>query len=138
MVIILVFIVILQPKKLKSMFTQFLYVFSVVIIMLAILGIFLYKAGLQLQYLRIQRKVAKGSASDIIQFDYSDKKERKERLEAFLLFPLMYGIVFEENEKEELMAIKKRVKKIHITIYSLLIVVIVLAVYSEKVFPAAV
>lgn len=119
------------------MFIQFVYVFSVVILLLAILGIFLYKAGLQLQYLRIQNKKDKGSASDIIQFDYSDKKERKERWEAFLLFPLMYTMIFEENEKKELTAIKRRIKKIHITIYSFLIVVVVLAVYSEKVFPAA-
>lgn len=101
------------------------------------LGIFIFKAGLQLQYLRIKNKKDKGSTSDIIQFDYSDKKERKERWDAFMLFPLMYTVIFEENERKELLAIKKRVKKIHITIYSLLIVVIVLAVYSEKVFPVA-
>ena len=107
-------------------------------ILLAILAIFLFKASLQLQYLRIKNKKNKGSKSDLLQFDFSDKKERKERWDAFLLFPLMYTVVFEENEKQELIEIKKRIKKLHILIYSLLIIVIVLAVYSEKVFPPSV
>jgi hypothetical protein len=117
------------------MLIQFVYVFVVVALMLVMLGLFVYKAGLQLQYLRLQSKKPAGSVSDIIQFDYSNASERKSRLQAFLLFPLMYPIDIEEDEAEELKKLKLRIKKIHIGIYSLLILVIILAVYSEKVFP---
>lgn len=120
------------------MFLQFAYVFVVVIILLSMLGLFIFKAGLQLRYLRLSAKKKPGSISDIVQFDYSDAKERKERGQAFLLFPLMYPIEIEEDEKEELRALKHKVKRIHIIIYSLLIALIIIGVYSEKVFPQAV
>ena len=100
-------------------------------------ALFIVKAGMQLRYLRIKARKKPGALSDIIQFDYSSVKERKERWEAFLLFPLMYPIEIEENEKEELRTIKRKVKRIHIAIYAILILVIILGVYSEKVFPAA-
>lgn len=119
------------------MLVQFAYVFSVVILMLSMLGLFIIKAGVQLQYLRIKGKKDRGSITDIIQFDYSSAKERKERLSAFLLFPLMYAIIYEEDESEELISLKRKVKRIHIGIYLILMLVVVIGIYSEKVFPVA-
>ncbi len=101
--------------------------------MLAIIVLFIVKAGIQLQYLRISRKKKKGHISDFVQFDYTDAGERALRWEAFLMFPLMYAIVLDED-KEELNHLKRSVKRIHITIYILLILLIIMGVYSEKVF----
>ncbi len=115
------------------MLLQFVFIFLAVVIMLAILVLFVVKAGMQLQYLRIKQKKKKGNISDFIQFDYTDSKERALRWEAFLLFPLMYAIVLDEDH-EELNALKQAVKRIHIAIYILLIVLIIMGIYSEKVF----
>lgn len=118
------------------MFAQFVFVFISIILMVGILGLFILKAGLQLQFLRIESKKDKGSITDILMFDFSDKKERAERWQAFLLFPLMYPIVYHEDEAEELVAIKRKVKRINIGIYFVIMVLIVLGVYSQKLFPA--
>ncbi len=115
------------------MLLQFIFIFSAIIIMLAILILFIVKAGIQLQYLRISRKKKKGNISDFIQFDYTDTRERALRWEAFLLFPLMYAVVL-DDDKEELNQLKRSVKRIHIFIYVLLILLIIMGVYSEKVF----
>lgn len=53
------------------------------------------------------------------------------------MFPMLYPVVL-DDKKEELNAIKRRVKRIHFGIYFMLIILIVLAIYSEKVFPASV
>ncbi len=56
-------------------------------------------------------------------------------MQAFLLFPMLYPVVL-DDDKEELNAIKKRIKRIHIGIYFLLILLVVFGIFSEKVFPA--
>ncbi len=76
-----------------------------------------------------------GSVWDLLKFKFSDKKERQLRVQAFLLFPMLYPVLL-DDPKEELNAIKRRIKRIHIGIYFLLIILVVLAIYSEKVFPA--
>lgn len=115
------------------MLLQFIFIFFAIILMLAIIVLFIIKAGIQLQYLRLSRKKKKGAISDFVQFDYTDVKERALRWEAFLMFPLMYAIVLEEGQ-EEFNDLKRSIKRIHITIYTLLILLIIMGVYSEKVF----
>lgn len=117
------------------MLEQFVFTFLVIVLLLAILVLFVLKAGLQLQYLRLKKNKKAGEKMDILQFDYSNSKERQVRLEAFMMFPLMFPIVLDET-KQELNALKRKVKSIHIGIYSILIVLIIMAIYSEKVFPA--
>lgn len=95
------------------------------------------KSGLQLQYLKLQDRKQAGSIWDFLKFNLSDKKERQLRIQAFLLFPMLYPVVA-DDKKEELNAIKRRIKRIHIGIYFMLIILIVLAIYSEKVFPATI
>lgn len=116
------------------MFLQFIFIFLVSLILIAMVVLMVVKAGLQLQYMRISKGRPAGEISDFVQFDYSSRAERSERWQAFLLFPLMYAVVL-DDEKQELLAIKRRVKRIHIAIYSLLIILIILGVYSEKIFP---
>ncbi len=93
------------------------------------------KSGLQLQYLNLKNRKPAGSVWDFLKFSFSDKKARQLRVQAFLLFPMLYTVLL-DDDKEELNAIKKKVKRIHIGVYLMLIILIVLAIYSEKVFPA--
>ncbi len=92
------------------------------------------KSGLQLQYLNLKNRKPAGSVWDFLKFSFSDKKARQLRVQAFLLFPMLYTVLL-DDDKEELNTIKKKVKRIHIGVYLMLIILIVLAIYSEKVFP---
>lgn len=110
-------------------------VFVAVVLLLMSLILFLYgkKAALQMQYLRIVQNQKPGKLLDFVQFKFNDRKARAERWKAFLLFPLMFAIELNET-KPALLEIKKRIKRIHISIYALLVVLIILSIYSEKVF----
>lgn len=114
---------------------QIIFLVLAALLLLAILLLFSIKSGLQLQYLRIKDRKKPGSVWDFLKFSFSDEKARQLRVKAFLLFPMLYPVALDEN-KEELNDIKRRVKRIHIGIYFLLILLIVLGIYSEKVFPA--
>lgn len=119
------------------MTVQFLFILITVLLLLAVLLLLVMKSGSQLQYLNLKNRKPAGSVWDYLKFSFSDKKARQLRIQAFLLFPMLYPVVL-DDKKEELNAIKRRVKRIHIGIYFMLIILIVLAIYSEKVFPAAV
>lgn len=86
-----------------------------------------------MQYLRVQKKRKAGKVWDYLRFSWSNEKERVERWRAFLMFPMLYAIPL-DDEKEELIRIKREIKRIHILIYLVLIVLIILGIYSEKVF----
>jgi len=113
-----------------------LFVFLSVVILVAILFLFTLKAGYQLQYLRIKKGKKPGEFTDFLRFDISDPKERKLRWEAFLLFPMLYAVIL-DDEKESLNALKRKIKRVHIGIYLTLIALVLLGVYSEKVFSAS-
>jgi hypothetical protein len=106
------------------------------LLLLAIVGLFLRKAGLQLQYLRIQKKQPPGQISDFIKLKGLSKEESALRWQAFLLFPMLYGVPMEE-EQADLMDLKRAVKRTHILIYLALIALVVVGVYAQKVFPAS-
>lgn len=114
------------------MLTDFLLIFSALAFLLIILGLLFLKAGLQLQAYRLERGLPKGEVLDFLNFDLSDPAERKQRWEAFMLFPLLYPVVPEDSDSEELRLIKRRVKSIHIAMYSLLILLVLVAFYSSK------
>ena len=101
----------------------------------AMLSLFVRKSGLQLQYLRIQKRKAPGKIIDFVSFNWQDADQRTMRLKAFLLFPMLYPVLIDEEE-EDLNLIKEKVKRSHVDIYLSLILFIILAVYSEKVFPS--
>ncbi len=114
-------------------------IFTALVVLLLLLAVclFVFKAGLQLQYLQLKAKKKTGTVLDFLQFDLKDATSRKLRGQAFLLFPMLYPI--ELNEKDErLNQIKRKVKKIHIGIYLLLIALIIFGIFSEKVFPVQV
>lgn len=88
-----------------------------------------------MQYLQSKAKKKVEPLSSFLFFDWSDGNKRSLRWEAFLLFPMLYPIVL-DDEKEELLTLKQKIKRSHVGIYFGLIVFIVLSIYSEKVFGA--
>lgn len=109
-------------------------IFSVLLIISTFL-VYLIKAGRQLQCLRLQKKHKPGSVSDFWQFDIKNKKERALRWQAFLMFPLLYPVVIEESEKQEIKDIKLKIKDLNIVLYFLLIFIILIGVYASKAYP---
>lgn len=104
-------------------------------LLVAMLLLFARKAGLQLQYLRLQRGESPGKIGDFLSYNWSDAEERALRWQAFLMFPMLYAVVLEDGEDEALRKIKREVKRTHILIYLAVVALLVLGIYSEKVFP---
>ncbi len=110
---------------------QTLFIILFLVLITTILFLYGVKAGLQLQYLNLQNKKQKGSIADF--FRFGDEKQRSLRWKAFLMFPLTFSVIM-DDEKQELLDLKKGVKNIHIAIYILLALLIIMGIYSEKVF----
>lgn len=106
---------------------------TTLVLLATILVLFLRKASLQLQYLRVQQKKEAGSLTSFFKFSYQDTAARNLRWQAFLLFPLLYGVPM-HKEDTALMDLKKQVKRTHIFIYVALIFLVFLGVYSQKIF----
>lgn len=117
----------------KSMLTKFVVQFIILAGIPTLILLYAVKAGLQMQYIRLERKKKPGSWKEI--FKLGDRKNNDLRMEAFLKFPLMFAIVFEEGESDEMLEIKRSVKRIHILIYIALIFLILAAVYASKAYP---
>lgn len=109
----------------------FFYTFSFLLLLL-IFGLFARKSGLQLQYLRVRRGQHQGKISDYWKFGWRNSQMRLLRWEAFLLFPMLYGVSMEEDN-ERLLQIKREIKRTHILIYLSVIVLILLGVFSERI-----
>lgn len=114
---------------------EIIYILFIGAIIAFIAGLFYLKMGLQMQYLQIKQKKKAEALSKFLFFDWKDEKKRSLRWEAFLLFPMLYPIVL-DDEEQELLDIKKSIKRSHIGIYLGIIIFIILSIYSEKVFPA--
>lgn len=71
---------------------------------------------------------------DIFKWGQGKPKEKQLKKEALMLFPLLFPIEL-ENEKEELENIKKRIKKLHISLYFIIIVIMLIGVYTSKAYP---
>ncbi len=113
---------------------QVIFIVFSTLLMMAILGLFLRKVGLQLQYLRLEQKKDPGEVTDFLRFSWQDLQARQIRWQAFLLFPMLYGVPMDEESNEK-MNLKRAIKRTHILIYLALIILVVLGVFSEKVFP---
>ncbi len=96
----------------------------------AMLGLFLRKSALQLQYRRIEAGQDPGSLKDFWQFDYQDQQAWQERGQAFLMFPMLYALPLEEKD-ERLLAIKREVKRTHILIYLLITLFLALSIFLQ-------
>jgi len=112
---------------------QFFFTLLVVVVLAFILLLFLQKAGRQLQYLRLKRGEESGKVADFWQQGWQDARQRQERWQAFLLFPMLYPIQL-DDEVEALNDLKREVKRLHILIYFMLIIMILLSIFSEKIF----
>lgn len=105
-------------------------------VILLLLLLFYRKMALQMQYLEIESGKKPSPLKEYLFFDWGDAKARALRAEAFLLFPMLFALQIEEDEKEALKDIKYKIKRSHVGIYFCLIVFITLGILSERIIPA--
>lgn len=115
--------------------TQFILLFLFIVGVLAILAIYIVKAGIQLQLIQAQAKKDEGRVIDILFFDFTDAEARKTRLKALLMYPLLFPIEMEENEKPNILEIKQRIKRVNIALYFVLMLLLLLVIYISKAYP---
>ena len=108
---------------------------SSVLVLLATLSVYLLKAGRQLQYLRVKKKQKPGFVRDFWKFDFKNTQERSLRLQALLLYPLLFPVVIEDSDKQEVKDIKLKIKDLNIVLYFLIIFIILIGVYASKTYP---
>lgn len=117
------------------MLTKFVVLFLFLIGILALLVMYIIKVGTHLQLINIERGKDRGRVIDLFFFRFSDEEERAKRGQALLRYPLLFPIVFEEDETDEVTEIKRKIKKLNIGLYFVLIALILLVTYTAKAFP---
>jgi len=101
---------------------------------LAIITVYALKIAYQYQFLHLKNGRKKPDLFEALSLTLKDPKSRKLRNQAIMLYPMFFPIILDEK-KEELNDIKRSIKKLHIIIYVLLMVIILVGVYASKVYP---
>lgn len=107
------------------MLTQFATLFLFILGVIAIFALYMYKAGLQLQLIRMEQGHPAGKVMDLFFFDFSDAGERAIRGQALLRYPLLFPVEFDEADHGEISDQKRRIKRINIALYSVLILLFI-------------
>ena len=101
----------------------------------ALVGLYAYKLALHFQFLRLRDKRKPGEISDFFYRHFADKKDPERWKEAWMLYPLMFPVAIEEDDKDHIVQIKQRIKRMNVNIYIALIIAMLVVVYSAKAFP---
>lgn len=113
------------------MLTLFATLFFFIVAVLAIFAVYAYKVGLHLQLIHIEKHMEPGRIMDIFFFDFKNAEERSLRVEAFLRYPLMFPVVIEEDDNDEVVELKKKIKNSNYGLYVLLMALIILNVMQS-------
>ena len=113
---------------------KFLLIFGAITSILVILGLYALKIAYQYQYLRLKNKLKRTDIFEALSFSLKSDRDKKLRNEAIMLFPMFFPIELDDT-KEEMLDIKKTLKKLHIYIYISLMAIMLIGVYTSKVFP---
>lgn len=108
----------------------FLFIMSIATLVL----VYAAKLAHHFRYLRAKDKKKPGSTLDFYYRNFVDKKDKERWKKAWMLFPLMFAIVL-DDEHEELNTIKSQIKRLNMIIYVVLIVALLVGVYAAKAFP---
>lgn len=113
--------------------TLILFLFILAIIIL--LGLYLYKTSAHFRYLRIKAGKSPGSWADFIKRNFIFKNDDQRWKEAWLIFPLLFGVEVEDTDKPAEIDVKSVIRQANILIYLALIVAMILVVYASKAYP---
>lgn len=117
------------------MLTKFVVLFLFILGILGLLALYVVKVGMHLQLIRRENKKPAGRIVDLFFFDFKDEDERAMRSEALMRYPILFPVEIEEDEAEELVEQKKKIKRMNIAVYFVLIVLFLLVTYTAKTYP---
>lgn len=113
---------------------QFLIIFGALVSILSILALYALKVAYQYQYLRLKNDLKRSDLFEAWSLSLSDERKKKLRNEAIMLYPLFFPIVLDDT-KEEMLQIKRTIKRLHIFIYIALMAIMLIGVYTSKAYP---
>lgn len=116
------------------MAVKFFILFLFIISVAAILVLYALKMAYNFLYLRLRDKKKPGAIGDFFTRNFIHKGDDMRWQKAFFALPLMFGIVL-EDESQPIQDIKRIIKRLHMAIYSVLIVAMLLAIYASKAYP---
>ena len=116
------------------MATKFIILFLFIVAVAALIVLYAIKIGYNFMYLRLRDRKKVGSLGDFFSRNFINAGDDQRWNEAFMALPLLFGITLDEPN-QSLNDIKRVIKKLHMAIYSVLIVAMLLGVYASKAFP---
>lgn len=116
------------------MATKFFVLFIFIVSVVALLALYLIKIAFNFMYLRLRDKKAAGSLGDFFSRKFIHKGDDQRWRDAFLALPLLFGIEIDEDD-DAVNTIKHTIKKVHVAIYSVLIMAMLVGVYASKAYP---
>ncbi len=119
---------------LNSMALKITLLFLFILSIASLLVLYAFKMAIHFKFLRLKDRKKVGATSDFFYRAFNDKKDAERWKKAWMIFPLMFAVVLEE-ERTELNGLLKEIKKINFAIYSVLIVAMLVTVYAAKAFP---
>lgn len=118
-----------------NMFPPALLLFLIVFFLLILIGLYLYKISAHFRYLRLKSVRKPGSWFDFIQRNFTFENDSKNWKDAWLIFPLLFGVDVDESDKPDIVAIKSTIRQANILIYLALIICLLLMIYTSKAYP---
>lgn len=117
------------------MATKIILLFLFIVSIAALVVLYAYKLALHFQFLRLRDKRQVGELSDFFYRHFINKKDAERWKQAWMLYPLMFPVIMEEDDKQEVVQMKQRIKRMNVKIYMVLIVAMLVVVYAAKAFP---
>ncbi|MFN4298328.1 MAG: hypothetical protein ACK4EX_01220 [Thermaurantimonas sp.] len=118
------------------MIAQFLGFFIFIITTFALIIFYYIKVFWHLKLLTLQNKKGKTSKElqpvNLLIFDWKNAEERKLRLEALWMYPLLFPVEIDEKDNGEILHVKQTIKRWNIAIYLTLIAMLLSYIYISK------
>lgn len=118
------------------MIAQFLGFFIFIITTFAVFIFYYMKVFWHLKLLVLQHSGGKTPKEpqplDLLLFDWKSAEERKLRLEALWMYPLLFPVEIDEKDKGDILRTKQMIKRWNIAIYLALIAMLLSYIYISK------
>ena len=113
---------------------KFFLIFGALASILTILGLYALKVAYQYQYLRLKNKLKRSDLFEAWSLSLKSERDKKLRNQAIMLYPMFFPIDLDDTN-EDMLEIKRTLKKLHIYIYIALMMVMLIGVYTSKAYP---
>ncbi len=118
------------------MIGQFLGYFIFIVTTMALFVLYYLKVYCHYRLILAQEKKRNKSETsqplDLVLFDWQDPVERQTRIKALWMYPLLFPVELDQNDKDEILQLKKTIKRWNIALYLNLIALFLSYFYISK------